>query len=84
MAHYYARHFFADLLLSSITNGSNIDVYTITDSISDVIGVYLVIKLWNWNSPPGECLHEWRIVTDVVNIGGNFRLFSPISMAGSL
>ncbi|KAK2162053.1 hypothetical protein LSH36_105g04043 [Paralvinella palmiformis] len=65
MAHYYARHFFADLLVSSITNGSNIDVYTITDSISDVIGVYLVIKLWNWNSPPGECLHEWRIVTDV-------------------
>jgi hypothetical protein len=66
MAHYYGAHFFADPMVSSINNGSNIDVYTVTDATDDVTDVDLVIRLWDWSSSPGTSLFEWTVATSVV------------------
>ncbi len=57
LAHYFAARFFADPMLSVIREQSNVAIYTVSDSLSPVDDVTLVIQVWTW-SGASPLLHK--------------------------
>ena len=72
MAHYYAAHFFADPMVSSIEENGDLMVYTVTDHTNDLNDLTLVIRLWRWSSRLGTPAFTWTSATTVVR-----QLFVP-------
>lgn len=65
MAHYFAARFFADPMLSFIEEEANfISIYAISDSLTAIPGVQLVVRLWTWSN--FTALKQWTTTVDVV------------------
>lgn len=64
MAHHFAARFFADPMLSFIEEETNfISIYAISDSLTAIPGVQLVVRLWTWSN--FTALKEWTTTVDV-------------------
>ena len=73
MAHYFAARFFADPIVSFVPDATTnrTSVYTVTDRLTLVASVQLVVQLWTWSSLTP--LFEWRSVVDIVSVGVSRR-----------
>ncbi|XP_078001198.1 beta-mannosidase-like [Glandiceps talaboti] len=59
MLHYYARKFFAPLIVSPYEEAGFLYVHCISDYVEDFADLELVVSMWEWNSVSFEPLRAW-------------------------
>jgi beta-mannosidase len=74
MAHYFAARFFADPIVSIVDESPIIAIYTITDSLTDLLGLKLIVQVWTWSSAVGTPLYQWNITVNIMSTG-SYKVF---------
>lgn len=66
MLHYYAKDFFAPVIITGhVTQARQLDIYIVSDLLTSLYNVTITINVYSWSSL--EPIFVQRVVTNIVS-----------------